>query len=127
MMSLETVANIVNGEKISFFDQITEILEYLNALSSHPHLDISDEVNVCVEKVKKVEEDNVNLNILLKLQFIIKQLRVTIGIPDAQLAAGGGWWEGEISLVLIKNALILQKSVLLVRVYGLNSHLKVQF
>ena len=74
-----------------------------------------------------MEEDNVNLNILLKLQFIIKQLRVTIGIPDAQLAAGGGWWEGEISLVLIKNALILQKSVLLVRVYGLDSHLKVQF
>ena len=109
MMSLETVANIVNGEKISFFDQITEILEYLNALSRHPHLDISDEVNVCVEKV------------------IIEQLRVTIGIPGAQLAAGGGWWEGEISLALIKNALILQKSVLLVRVYGLNSHLKVQF
>ena len=43
MMSLETVANIVNEEKISFFDQITGILEYLNALSSHPHLDISDE------------------------------------------------------------------------------------
>ena len=127
MMSLETVANIVNGEKISFFDQITEILEYLNALSSHPHLNISDEVNVCVEKVKKMEADNVNLNILLKLQFIIEQLRVTTGIPGAQLAAGDGWREGEISLVLIKNALILQKSVLLVRVYGLNSHLKVQF
>ena len=43
MMSLETVANVVNEEKISFFDQITGILEYLNALSSHPHLDISDE------------------------------------------------------------------------------------
>ena len=127
MMSLETVANIVNGEKISFFDQITEILEYLNALSSHPHLDISDEVNVCVQKVKKIEEDNVNFNILLKLQFIIEQLRFTISIPGARLAAGSGWWEGEISLVLIKNALILQKSVLLVRVYGLNSHLKVQF
>ena len=118
VLSLEIVANIVNGRKISFFDQITEILEYLKTLSSHPHLDISDEVNVCVQKVKKMEEDNVNLNILLKLQFIIEQLRFTISIPGAQLAAGGGWSEGEISLVLIKNALILQKSVLLVRVYG---------
>ena len=126
-MSLETVANIVNGRKISFFDQIIEILEYLNTLSSHPHLDISEEVNVCVQKVKKIEEDNVNLNILLKLQFIIEQLRFTISIPGAQLAAGSGWWEGEISLVLIKNALILQKSVLLMRVYSLNSHLRVQF
>ena len=68
-------------------------MEYLNALSSHPHLDISDEVNVCVEKVKKMEGDNVNLNILLKLQFIIEQLRATISIPGAQLAAGGEWWE----------------------------------
>ena len=101
MMSLETVANIVNGKKISFFDQIIEILEYLNALSSHPHLDISDEVNMCVQKVKKIEED-VNLNILLKLQFIIEQLRFTISIPGARLAAGSGWWEGEISLLLIK-------------------------
>ena len=91
-MSLETVANIVNGRKISFFDQIIEILEYLNTLSSHPHLDISEEVNVCVQKVKKIEEDNVNLNILLKLQFITEQLRFTISIPGARLAArvGGG-------------------------------------
>ena len=92
MMSLETVANIVNGTKTSFCDQIIEILEYLNALFSHPHLDISDEVNVCVQKVKKIEEDNVNLNILLKLQFITEQLRFTISIPGARLAArvGGG-------------------------------------
>ena len=127
MMSLETVASIVNGRKIIFFDQIIEILEYLNALSSHPHLDISDEVNVCVQKVKKIEEDNVNLNILLKLQFIIEQLRFTISMSGARLAAESGWWEGEISLVLIKNALILRKSVLLVRVYSLNSHLRIQF
>ena len=55
MMSLETVANIVNGRKISFFDQIIEILEYLNVLSSHPHLDISDEVNVCILEKKNTE------------------------------------------------------------------------
>ena len=67
MISLETVANIVNGRKIGFFDQIIEILEYLNALSSYPHLDISDDVKVCVQKVKNMEEDNVNLNIILKL------------------------------------------------------------
>ena len=73
---------------------------------------------MCVRKVKKIEEDNVNLNILLKLQFIIEQLQFTISNPGARLAAGSGWWEGEISLVLIKNALILQKSVLLVRVYS---------
>ena len=109
MMWLETVANIVNGTKISFFGQIIQILEYLNALSSHPHLDISDEVNMCVQKVKNMEEDNVNLNILLKLQFIIEQLRFTISIPGAQLAAGVSRGMGEISLVLIKNAQILQK------------------
>ena len=109
MMSLETVANIVNGRKISFFGQIIQILEYLNALSSHPHLDISDEVNMCVQKVKNMEEDNVNLNILLKLQFIIEQLRFTISIPGAQLAGGVSGGRGEISLVLIKNAQILQK------------------
>ena len=63
MMSLETVANIVNSIKISFSDQIIEILDYLKALSSHPYLDISDEVNLCVQKVKDMEEDNVNLNI----------------------------------------------------------------
>ena len=109
MMSLETVANIVNGRKISFFGQIIQILEYLNASSSHPHLDISDEVNMGVQKVKNMEEDNVNLNILLKLQFIIEQLRLTISIPGTQLVAGVSRGRGEISLVLIKNALILQK------------------
>ena len=98
-----------------FFGQIIQILEYLNALSSHPHLDISDEVNMCVQKVKNMEEDNVNLNILLKLQFIIEQLRFTITIPGAQLAGGVSEGRGEISLVLIKNVpRYYKKSVLLV-------------
>ena len=61
-MSLETVANIVNRRKISLFDQTIEILKYLNALCSHLHLDVSDEVNVCAQKLKNLE-DNVNLNI----------------------------------------------------------------
>ena len=61
-MSLETVANIVNRRKISLLDQTIEILKYLNALCSHPHLDVSDEVNVCEQKLKNLE-DNVNLNI----------------------------------------------------------------
>ena len=64
---------------------------------------------MCVQKVKNMEEDNVNLNILLKLQFIIEQLRFTISIPGVQLAAGVSGGRGEISLVLIKNAQILQK------------------
>ena len=61
-MSLETVANIVNRRKISLFDQTIEILKHLNALCSHPHLDVSDEVNACPQKLKNLE-DNVNLNI----------------------------------------------------------------
>ena len=73
-----------------------------------------------------MDEDNVNLNILLKLQFIIEQLRFTITIPGAQLAGGVSGGRGEISLVLIKNAQILQKKVSCSCVYGLNSHLKVQ-
>ena len=68
-MSLGTVANIVNGRKTILFDQPIEILEYLKALYSYPHLDISKEDNVCVQKLKNLE-DHFNLNILSKLQFV---------------------------------------------------------
>ena len=71
-LSLKTVGNIVIGRKISLFDQIIEISEYLKALCSQTHLDISEEVNVCVN----VCENNVNLNIRSKLQFIIEQLQL---------------------------------------------------
>ena len=74
-LSLETVGNIVNGRKISLFDQITEILEYLKVLCSQPHLDISKEVNVCVQKLKNLK-DNVNLNIRSKLLLIVEQLQL---------------------------------------------------
>ena len=60
-MTLETAANIVNAKKINFFDQLTQISEYLKALCNHSHLNISEEVNVCVQKLKN-REDNVNLN-----------------------------------------------------------------
>ena len=76
-MSLETVANIVSGRKISLFDKIIEILKHLKALCSHPHLDISDEVNACTQKPKNLE-DNVNLNIRSKLQFIVEQLQLAL-------------------------------------------------
>ena len=76
-MSLETVANIVSGRKISLFDKIIEILKHLKALCSHPHLDISDEVNACAQKPKNLE-DNVNLNIRSKLQFIVEQLQLAL-------------------------------------------------
>ena len=52
ILSLAAVANIANGRKISFFDQINEILEYLKTLWSHPHLNISEEVNVCIKTEK---------------------------------------------------------------------------
>ena len=71
-MSLGTVANIVNGRKTILFDQTIEILEYLKALYSYPHLDISEEDNVCVQKLKNLE-DHAHLNILSKLQFIVEQ------------------------------------------------------
>ena len=74
-MSFETVENIVNGRKISLFDQITEILKCLKVSCSQPHLDISEEVNVCVQKLKNLE-DNVNLNIRSKLQLIVEQLQL---------------------------------------------------
>ena len=69
-MSLETVANILNGRKIRLFHQIIEVLEYLKTVCSHPHLNILEEVNVCVQKLKN-QEDNVDLNIRSKLQFIV--------------------------------------------------------
>ena len=75
-MSLEAVANIVNGKKICLFDQFIETLEYLQALCSHLHLNISEEINLCVEKLKNLE-DNMNLNIRSKLQFIVEQLQLT--------------------------------------------------
>ena len=74
-MSFEIVVNIANGRKISLFDQIIEILEYLKALCSHHHLDISEEVNVCIQKLKNLV-DKVNLNIRSKLQFIVKQFQL---------------------------------------------------
>ena len=74
-ISPETVANIVNGRNINLIDQVIDILKYLKALCSHPHLDISDEVNVCVRKLENLE-DNVNFNIRSKLQFIVEQLQL---------------------------------------------------
>ena len=74
-ISLETVVNIANGRKISMFDQVIEILEYLKALCSHSHLDISKEVNMRVQKLKNLK-DNVYLNICSKLQFIVEQLQL---------------------------------------------------
>ena len=44
-------------------------------LCSQPHLDISEEVNVCVQKLKNLE-DNVNLNIRSKLLLIVEQLQL---------------------------------------------------
>ena len=71
----KTVAKIEIWRKVSLFDQIIEILEYLKALCSHPHLDILEEVNVCAHNLKNVE-DNVNLNICSKLQFIVEQFQL---------------------------------------------------
>ena len=71
----KTVAKIEIGRKISLFDQIIAILECLKALCSHPHLDILEEVNVCAQKLKNVE-DNVNLNICSKLQFMVEQFQL---------------------------------------------------
>ena len=67
--------NIVNGRKIRFFHQIIEVLEYLKTICSHPHLNILEEVNVCVKKLKN-QEDNLNLNIRSKLRFIVTAWKV---------------------------------------------------
>ena len=63
-------------EERSVCYQIIELLQYLKALSCHHrHLNISEEVNVCVKKLENLD-DNVNLNIGSKLQFIEEQLQL---------------------------------------------------
>ena len=67
----------VCSRKISLFNQIIEILEYLKALCSCPNLNISEEVTLCLQKLKNLE-DNANLNIRPELQFIVEELQLAL-------------------------------------------------
>ena len=75
VISYDKLSNIIKGKKITLIDDIVNIMAYLSGLNNPHPLDITSEVNVCVQILQSLEE-YVDGSTRPKLQFIVEQLQL---------------------------------------------------